>query len=93
MDLWHKARRAVKSQDLATARSLGFDNCQQCGDWFQLAAEEWRDCVSCGRHCQACAESVAWDWCADCGHHYCQVCIGDKKSFSCPVCQIETAGD
>lgn len=92
MDLWHKAKRAVESKDLFMARSLGFDNCQQCGEWFQLAGEDWRDCSGCGRHCQSCAESVAWEWCADCGHHYCRICTFGNPSFSCPVCMIAASG-
>lgn len=89
-DIWHKAKRALENQDLATARALGFDNCQQCGEWFQLAAEGWRDCTGCGRHCPACAESVAWQWCPDCGHYTCQECAGEDQ---CPVCQMAAAGE
>ncbi|MGD2078144.1 MAG: hypothetical protein PVH18_07155 [Chloroflexota bacterium] len=88
MDLWQNVRRAVESKDLALARALGFDNCQQCGEWFRLAGEDWRDCTSCGRHCPACAEAVAWQWCADCGHYTCLNCAGDGLSPDCPVCQI-----
>ena len=86
MDIWQQARRAVERKDLVTARSLGFDSCQRCGEWFQLAGEEWRDCVGCGRHCQACAGGLEWEWCIDCGHYYCQICASDP-AFSCPVCQ------
>jgi hypothetical protein len=92
-DIWERARRALASKDLATVRALGFDSCQQCGEWFQLAGEEWRDCISCGRHCQNCAESKAWEWCADCGHYTCLSCAGDGRSFTCPVCQIDSAGE
>jgi hypothetical protein len=91
--IWHRAKRAVEMNDLAMARALGFDACQQCGRWFQLAGQEWRDCTGCGRHCQECAESVAWHWCADCGHYACQRCSGDGPSTYCPVCQIASAGE
>ena len=91
-DLWHRARRDLESKDLAMARSLGFDSCQRCGQWFQQASEEWRDCVGCGRHCQTCAEDVGWLWCADCGHHTCQRCADDSLSIFCTVCQIQSAG-
>jgi hypothetical protein len=92
MDIWQRARRAVENKDLALARSLGFDGCQQCGEWFRLDGEEWRDCVGCGRHCGDCAEAVSWEWCVDCGHHYCLPCAGTDTTFNCPVCQFAAYG-
>lgn len=89
MDIWQRARDKVERSDLETAWSLGFDTCQQCGDWFSLGTEGWEDCVECGRQCPSCAETVGWEWCEGCGLTYCHSCIEDADSFSCAVCMIE----
>ena len=89
MDIWQRARDKVERSDLETAWSLGFDSCQQCGDWFSLGTEGWEDCVECGRYCPTCAETVGWEWCEGCGLTYCHSCIRDAEDFSCEVCMIE----
>lgn len=88
-DIWQYAKEKIGRMDLEMARSLGFDHCQQCGEWFHLGKEGWLDCLECGRHCPTCAESVDWEWCPECGLHYCRLCVGGADDFACAVCAIE----
>jgi hypothetical protein len=90
MDIWQHAKKAIARQDLELARSLGFDSCQKCDEWFHLEEIGWVDCVGCGRHCQTCADQVEWEWCDKCGLHTCQECLGHSDRFVCQVCLIET---
>lgn len=93
MDLWQHAKETMDDRDEVLARSLGFDRCQQCGEWFHQDMEGWVDCLRCGRHCPACAELVEWEWCDICGLNYCQDCYGDDATFVCDVCLTGTWDD
>lgn len=90
MEIWQLARDKVERSDLETAWSLGFDSCQQCGDWFSLGKDGWEDCVECGRYCQNCAEAIDWECCEECGFTYCRSCIEETNEATCSVCLIES---
>jgi len=48
-DLWEFARRAVEQRDLKTAEALGFERCNQCGEWFHRQGDDMVDCAGWGR--------------------------------------------
>jgi len=89
MDIWQFARKSLSREDVEQAHALGFDRCQQCDEWFHMAAEGWADCVRCGRHCPTCADELNWNWCDKCGLHTCQNCVEIGESNYCEVCSIE----
>ena len=88
-DIWQHAKEKIGRMDLEMARSLGFDHCQRCDEWFHRGKEGWLDCVECGPYCPTCAESIDWEWCAECGLYYCQSCVSGAEDFVCDVCAIE----
>ena len=90
MDIWQRAQGMIEKSDQQKAWSLGFFICQQCGEWFSLSSEGWEDCVACGSHCPACADSISWQSCEICGFTYCESCFSDADSFTCAVCSVES---
>jgi hypothetical protein len=89
-DLWQFAKDKVKRKELQLALALGFDRCEQCGEWFHHEPEDWVDCAGCGRYCTSCADLVTWVSCDTCSFTYCQSCHNSGNSFVCPVCSINS---